>query len=82
MDDPMLVCGFERLGDLLRDGRRVGEGHRAISADRFGAASASPDGKQMADLVNVSGINEGRIVVADADGSQPRAIASRKLPLR
>ena len=30
MDDPLLVCRFEGLGDLLRDGQRLGDGNRAL----------------------------------------------------
>jgi len=29
MDDPLLVRGFQRLGDLLRNGERLIEGNRA-----------------------------------------------------
>ena len=29
MDDPLLVCRFEGLGDLLRDGKRVVDRDRA-----------------------------------------------------
>jgi Tol biopolymer transport system component len=40
----------------------------------------SPDGRQMAFLTSTTGANH--VVVAEADGSRPRVIATRKLPQR
>ncbi|MGH9387457.1 MAG: protein kinase domain-containing protein [Vicinamibacterales bacterium] len=49
--------------------------------DQAGSAPGwSPDGKQMAFLANAP--SETHVVVAEADGSQPRVIATRKLPQR
>src|SRR5579864_4304769 len=53
-------------------------------ADYVSSAPAwSPDGKQMAYLMNVLPLSmERQVIVADADGSNPRVVASRRLPRR
>jgi eukaryotic-like serine/threonine-protein kinase len=42
----------------------------------------SPDGKQMAFLTSTSSGTETHVVVTEADGSRPRAVATRTLPRR
>jgi serine/threonine protein kinase/Tol biopolymer transport system component len=47
------------------------------------APAWSPNGKQMAYLMNVLPLSmERQVIVADADGSNPRVVASRRLPRR
>jgi Tol biopolymer transport system component len=71
-------------GSTQRDLWRVpflGGQARKIIEDVASAPGWSPDGGQMAYFVLVSG-DQSRLTVANADGSQPRAIATRKLPRR
>jgi Tol biopolymer transport system component len=76
---------FVRNGDKTLELWRaplLGGPARKLVDDVTSAPGWSPDGKQMAYLINLSGLNERQLIVAEADGSEPRVIASRKLPLR
>jgi eukaryotic-like serine/threonine-protein kinase len=55
---------------------------RKIADNVWSALGWSPDGKKMAFLTQNGGATERSVVVAESDGSRPRVVATRKLPLR
>ena len=61
----------------------LGGPSRRIVDRAMSAPGWSPDGTQMAYLVNVPPVNaERQLIVANADGTNPRVVATRKLPQR
>ena len=60
----------------------LGGRSRTIVDEVWSAPGWSPDGRQMAFLTQNALATEHSVVVAEADGSRPRAIATRKLPQR
>jgi Tol biopolymer transport system component len=73
--------GSPRL-ELWRVPVRGGRARKLV--DRITSAPGwAPDGRRMAYIANVGADNRSRqLIVASADGSQPRTIATRTLPLR
>jgi serine/threonine protein kinase len=55
---------------------------RKIADDVWSASGWSPDGRKMAFLTQDVRATERSVVVAESDGSRPRVVATRKLPLR
>jgi Tol biopolymer transport system component len=75
------VKGSPRF-ELWRVPVRGGRARKLV--DRVTSAPGwAPDGRRMAYIANVSADNRTRqLIVASADGSQPRLVATRTLPLR
>ena len=74
MDDPVLVRGFERFGDLLRDGQRFIEWNRPL---RDPVRERRPSTSSITSAVDAVGCLRGREWPRCSDGS-----ARRGLPLR